>query len=176
MHRLIITGANGAGKSHLARILGQIRPDIPVISYDALRVTKNWIKRPADETAVDMARQLDAPSWILEGGPSLLRQALPLADGLVWLDPPLTLRAWRLVLRPWQHRGHTRPELPAGNADWPLQQYRFALNSLRRDAVFRNEITARLAEAGNRTVWHCRTRRDVTKLRQAWTEAAHDRP
>lgn len=171
MNRLIVTGANGAGKSYLARRLGALRPDVPVISYDALRLTENWVKRPHSETIAALETDLAAPAWILEGGPSLLRHALPLADGLVWLDPPLVTRAWRLAARPWRNRGRTRPELPPGNVDWPVQQYRFALRSLRRSALPRNEITARIAEAGHRPVWHCRTARDVAAVEHAWIQA-----
>lgn len=73
---------------------------------------------------------------------------------------PFTLRAARLFMRPWTFLGKTRPEIPDGNVDWPLQQYRFALRSLRNDTEKRDSLAAYLADA---PVWHCRTPEDVTR-------------
>ncbi|MGB0659993.1 MAG: hypothetical protein ACPGNV_07410 [Mangrovicoccus sp.] len=58
MQRLIITGTNGTGKSHLAGRLEAGRPDLPVISYDALRLTSNWVKKPAADIESALAARL----------------------------------------------------------------------------------------------------------------------
>lgn len=169
MQRLIVTGINGAGKSHVAARLHQARAGVPVTSFDAIKLTRAWQQRPRSEIDADLARAVEADSWILEGGPSLLPLALAKADAVLWLDPPEAVRAWRLLARPWRNRGQTRPELPPGNTDWPLTQYRFALRSLINRSKLRNRIAAELAAAGPLRVWHCRSKSDVDAAVDDWS-------
>lgn len=155
LKKIIITGANGVGKSHFAQQLAQVCPGVPIVAYDALKLKTGWTQRPRADTEVALAEVIRQPSWILEGGPSLLPVAIAEADGLIWLDPPEYLRAWRLAVRPWKHRGRTRPELPRGNIDWPLQQYAFALHSLWKGARTRVDIRAIYDNACHIRKWHC---------------------
>ena len=78
---------------------------------------------------IDMIRTgvVDQPSWILEGGPSVLTtHALSRADIVVWLDMPKGLRVRRIIWRSLQFMGQTRPEHPTGNPEWPgVRQMRF---------------------------------------------------
>ncbi|MBM7066597.1 DNA topology modulation protein FlaR [Actibacterium sp. 188UL27-1] len=171
MQHLIITGANGSGKSHLAQQLGAVRPNIPIVSFDAVKLMQNWQQRPRDEIDDALWQIIAQKQWILEGGPSLLPQALLRADGVIWLDPPDYLRALRLLIRPWRNFGTTRPELPPGNADWPLQQYRFAQRSLRSGARVRATIDDALAGADDATVWRCKTQRQIDQAAQTWRAA-----
>lgn len=172
MQRLIITGANGVGKSHLASRLAAVRPDVPVVRFDALKLRTGWAQRPHAAIEADLLAEIASDTWILEGGPSLLRLALARADGLVWLDPPEYLRAWRLARRPWTSLGKTRPEIPAGNVDWPLQQYRFALRSLRKGRRFRAEILDAFEGAAGLRKWRCRDARSLGPVVDHWAEGA----
>ena len=163
MRKVIVTGANGVGKSHFAERLAAARPDLRLISYDTIRLMKGWAKRPQIEIEAALSSLLKADDWIIEGGPSILSHALTKAEGVVWLDPPEILRAWRLAIRPWLNRGRTRPELPEGNVDWPLEQYRFALRSLKNRSIFRERIKSLLCGRKDVHVWHCRCQKDVGK-------------
>lgn len=167
MRRLIVTGANGAGKSHVAARLGALRPDVPVVSFDAIKLLDAWQQRPKAEIELRLAEVVARDAWILEGGPSLLPLTLPRAEAVLWLDPPELTRAGRLLLRPWRNLGQTRAELPAGNPDWPMQQYRFALRSLRKGRMFRRSI-AKAVDGGDADLWHCRTDRDIAQAAEAW--------
>lgn len=158
--KIIITGTNGVGKSHFAAELAAIRPGCPVISFDAIKLATGWHQHPRDRIEAELGAALDQPAWILEGGPSLLPVAVAQADALIWLDPPEALRAWRLVLRPWKNFGQTRPELPPGNVDWPLQQYGFALRSLKRGSKLRHRIAQSFDQARDVQRWRCRSRQD----------------
>lgn len=171
--RLIITGANGSGKTHFATQLERRRPDLTVTSYDALRLTQNWVKRPQEETTQALDFIIQREDWILEGGPSLLEHALPRCDGVIWLDPPEHIRAWWLAIRPWQNFGHVRAELPEGNVDWPVEQYRFALRSLAQSALVRETIERSLRTQPHIPVWRCRTKKQTdAALREALTAKA----
>jgi len=158
--RIIVTGANGVGKSHFTARLAQLRPGTPVVSYDALKLTTDWEQRPAEDTEAALAAALSQPAWILEGGPGLLPKAIARADALIWLDPPEYVRAWQLARRPWKHLGRTRPELPTGNTDWPSQQYLFAIRSLRKGARLRSAILEVFRTADHVQKWRCRNDRD----------------
>ena len=163
MKKIIVTGANGVGKSHFAARLAAARSDLPLLSYDAIRLEDGWTKRPQTDIEAELSNVLKKDAWIIEGGPSLLPYALASAEGVVWLDPPEILRTWRLAIRPWRNIGKTRPELPMGNVDWPLEQYRFALRSLNNRSKLRESIESRLTEQKDVYVWHCRLQREVEK-------------
>lgn len=175
MRRIVITGANGVGKSRFAKQLAEALPQVPVVGLDALKLKRGWQRRDRDEIEARLRVAVAAQTWIIEGGPSLLEIALPRADALVWLDPPTALRAWRLARRPWTSLGQTRAELPTGNPDRLSQQYAFALRSLAQTRRFRREIAARVAPAGPvrdlpsdlPRVFHCRTGSDT---RAAFTQ------
>lgn len=168
MRKIIVTGANGVGKSHFAQRLAVARPEIPVVCFDAIKLQTNWKQRARPEIDVALAQVLEKDSWILEGGPSLLFQAVEKADGLVWLDPPEHVRAWQLATRPWKFFGKTRPELPDNNVDWPIQQYRFALRSLRNGSKFRAYISEIFHGADEIQRWKCRNASERNAMIAAW--------
>lgn len=168
MQRLIVTGANGSGKSTLAAQLHALRPDIPLVSFDAIKLTRNWQQKPRSEIDRELLRVVAAEAWVIEGGPSLLSHALPRAEAVIWLDPPEVTRIWRLLKRPWRNLGKTRPELPAGNVEWPFTQYRFAFQSLRTRAAFRQQILDALNRAEDTPRWHCRSKAQLAAVVEVW--------
>ncbi|MEO1797658.1 MAG: DNA topology modulation protein FlaR [Pseudomonadota bacterium] len=168
---MVITGTNGSGKSWFARELAMRREDLEIVSYDAVRLTQDWAKRPEADVAKSMAGLVSKDSWIIEGGPGLLRHALHRAEGVVWLDPSPWLRALRLAYRPWQNLGNVRDELPTGNVDWPLQQYRFGIASLANGQNARAAIETSLRAGPKRVVWHCRSKADVSRALEAVSQA-----
>ena len=171
MKKVIITGANGVGKSHFAAEMALARPEVPVISFDAIKLKNNWQQRPRAEIDAALKEELEKEAWILEGGPSLLAQAVGKADALVWLDPPEYLRAWQLATRPWKHLGKTRPELPSGNVDWPWQQYNFALRSLKKRSKFRIHLLEVFNRADRVQKWRCRNDNDRDAVVAKWSRA-----
>lgn len=172
MQRLILTGANGAGKSYLAARLATVRPEVLLVSFDHIKLTRNWEQRPKSEINAELLRVIQADSWILEGGPSLLPYALKRAEGVIWLEPPVWLRAWRLAIRPLRNIGRTRPEIPPGNVDWPWQQYKFAIRSLRKHSRFRDSIYTLLAGAEGVRIWRIQSKRDIEAAVNDWRNAA----
>ena len=159
--RVVVTGPNGAGKTSLARALAR-RTGLPLHHADAAKLTTGWQRRPHDDARALIEAAVAGDDWIVEGGPGLLRAAIDRADLVIRLDPPLVLRAWRLALRPWKGLGRTRPELPAGNPDRLLRQYRFAIASLRADRAFRESLDDALQTTPH--VLHLRRRAEVARL------------
>ena len=110
MRRVMIVGQPGAGKSTLARALGD-RTFLPVYHMDRIHRMPVWIERSqADKTrmALDVAAR---ERWIFEGGHSATwPQRLARADTLIWLDLPVMVRLVRVMQRRVQRR--QRPDLP----------------------------------------------------------------
>ncbi|KFI56837.1 hypothetical protein [Bifidobacterium cuniculi] len=114
--RVAILGYGGAGKSTLARTLGE-RQGVPVLHLDRLHWLPGWRERD-DE---DMRRILEAflhehDAWVIEGMYTrfLFAERLELADTIVILDLPRLVclaRAWK---RYRQYRGVARPDMTEG--------------------------------------------------------------
>ena len=168
MQKVIITGANGVGKSTIAARLGDVRPNIPIISYDGLKLQTNWQTRPVHESLEALRAAISTDKWILEGGPSMLQVAIDHADGLIWLDPPEYKRAWRLFTRPLKSFGRTRAEIPDGNVDWPIQQYKFAWRSIKRGSQSRAIIAEHFDRAVIQHKWQCNNERSITLMIEHW--------
>lgn len=164
--RIVIVGANGAGKTWMALALAQAL-DQPVIHKDALALTKGWRQRDRATIAAKVLQQTAQSRWILEGGPSVLTpDVLARATLVVWLDMPGWLRGWRVLYRSLRFLGRTRPEHPAGNRDWPgPRQVRFFWRALVGGAQFRMAINAALADSQT-TVWRVVHRSEVAALLQ----------
>ncbi|MEO9897168.1 MAG: DNA topology modulation protein FlaR [Paracoccaceae bacterium] len=171
MKKIIITGANGVGKSHFAAKLSRARPDVALVSFDALKLETDWQRRPRSEIDAALMKEVEKDAWILEGGPSLLHHAIGHADAMVWLDPPEHVRAWQLAKRPWQSFGKTRPELPPGNVDWPWQQYKFALASLKKSSMFRKHISEVFHDADAVRKWRCQNENECRAVIDEWAKA-----
>lgn len=161
--RILVTGANGAGKTVMAQALATART-LPLFHNDAFALTTDWQHRPLDQ--IDEAREAVAATemWIIDGGPSIVLRGATLAraDLVIWLDIPRGLRMWRILRRTLHHRGQTRAELPAGNAEgFGLRQWRFMWKAWRNDA----EIRAKLSDAlCNSPTLHLRNRYDVAEV------------
>ncbi len=97
--RVYIVGGTGSGKSTLATRLAP-RLGLEPINLDDYRYTPTGTRADRDvltSTAADLAAR---DAWLAEG--IYLTWTLPLieaADLIVWLDPPRTVAAWRVLRR-----------------------------------------------------------------------------
>jgi adenylate kinase family enzyme len=112
MKRVMVVGQPGAGKSWVARRIGQ-RTGLPVVHMDQIHWMPGWVERVRTEK-IAMAHAVEiAETWVFEGGLSAtMAHRLSRADTLVILDVPFVLRVWRVVRRTLRHHGRTRPDLP----------------------------------------------------------------
>ena len=109
--RIAILGGGGAGKSTLARRLGQAL-GLPVIHLDRLVYGPNWSRNPPDLVRERLAGLL-GDAWIVDGTyAETAPLTLPRADLVLWLDQP----TWRRLYRSWRktrdHRGKPRADRP----------------------------------------------------------------
>ena len=117
--RIMVTGANGAGKTHLARALAAAT-GAPLLHKDAAALLTGWRQRSGAEVRTIVDAHVRQPAWVLDTGPTSLRpDVLDRTDLVIWLDPPAWLRVWRIARRSVRYLGRSRPEHPSGNRDWP---------------------------------------------------------
>jgi adenylate kinase family enzyme len=146
MRRVLIIGNSGAGKSTLARQLGG-KLGLPVIHLDVLFWKPGWVESDDDEFHARVVEALAAPTWVCDGnfgGSWHLR--MPLADTIVWIDQPAWLCLLRAILRVFQYREGSRPDMAHGCRETlDFKFYRFILTY---DRKVRPRLEAALAQHG----------------------------
>ncbi|MEU3791291.1 P-loop NTPase family protein [Streptomyces fructofermentans] len=144
MERILVVGATGAGKTTLARAVGE-RLGLPHHEMDALYYTgPGWA---VDDGFVDtVTRFSDEPRWIVDSiGSSEVRDLLwERADGVLWLDYPRRVVMPR-VLRRSLRRTVARERVFGGNretwAGWLSREHpvwwSWSQHASRRDEIER---------------------------------------
>jgi adenylate kinase family enzyme len=168
VERVAILGPGGAGKSELARALGE-RTGLPVVHLDVLYWRPGWTAPPPEEfrAAVDAAIAEDR--WILDG--NFLRDdaddpRFARADIVVFLDYPRTTCVRRALWRWLLDRRRHRTDLPEGCPEgFDLPFLRWVWNYPREN---RTDVLARLAGLGpGVTVHRLRSDADVRRFLDA---------
>ena len=148
MQRVAILGAGGAGKSELARALGE-RTGLPFVHLDVLYWRPGWTAPPEDEFRAALDAAVAGERWILDG--NFLRDdaddpRFARADTVVFLDYPRTTCVRRALWRWLRDRRRQRTDLPEGCAEgFDPAFLRWAWNYPRKN---RPDVLARLAVLG----------------------------
>jgi len=124
--RILVVGCPGAGKSVLARKLGEALR-LPVIHLDAHFWRPGWEEPPEHEWRVALDRLLSGPSWVMDGNyGSSLERRLESADAVVFLDLPRRICMWRVLMRIATTLGRRRPDSAPGcveRVDWEFLRW-----------------------------------------------------
>ncbi len=114
MKRIVIIGSGGAGKSTLARRLGEILK-LEVLHLDRLYWQSNWIKPPKDEWSERVAEMLKKDSWIMDGNfGGTMEIRLAACDTAIFLDFPRITCLYRILKRRIKYRNTNRPDMSEG--------------------------------------------------------------
>ncbi len=156
----MIIGCGGAGKSTLARKLGGIL-ELPLVHLDQAFWRPKWVERDKQEWEQIVTRLADQDRWILDGNyGGTMEIRLQRADTVVFLDRSRWLCVYRVLLRLWQTRGRTRPDMAEGCIErfsFHFLHYVFFYNKTRRPGILRklNQLSSK------QTVFRLRTQREI---------------
>ena len=114
MKRVLVIGSAGAGKSTLARRLGELL-GLEVIHLDRLFWHSGWVETPREQWRERVLELLARESWIMDGNYSnTFDLRFPACDTIIFLDLSRYLCVWRVVRRRLLYRRRNRPDMPAG--------------------------------------------------------------
>lgn len=114
MRRIAIIGCGGAGKSTLARQLGDIL-GIEVFHLDRLNWKPGWVPTPKEEWQALQDEIVNRDSWIIDGnyGATMVTR-LAAADTVIFLDYPTLMCIYRALKRQIRYWGRSRPDMNPG--------------------------------------------------------------
>lgn len=170
--RVMIIGQPGAGKSTLARKLGDLL-ELPVIHIDKIHWQSGWVARSTAEKG-RLCREVHAqPQWIFEGGHSKTwPERLSRADTLIWLNFPLRIRAWRVFLRTIKYHGESRPDLPGNCPERFNREFTHWIWSTRNTGRIKMQTQFESASAQKEKYQLC-NRRQVDQLLSSFAQEAN---
>ena len=115
----MIIGCGGAGKSTLARKLGE-KTGLPVVHLDQIFwAPGNWQHLEEEEFDARLMEQMEKPRWILDGNFNrTMELRLSFCDTVIYLDYPrlVCMKNWLgRVIKNW---GHAREDMAEGCGEW----------------------------------------------------------
>ena len=114
MERIVIIGCGGAGKSTLARRLGE-KLDIPVVHLDKLWWKPGWVESTPEEFDEKLAAELEKPQWIIDGNFNrTMPQRLGKCDTVIYLDFSRLACLMGVFKRIITTHGKVRPDMGEG--------------------------------------------------------------
>jgi adenylate kinase family enzyme len=114
MKRVLIIGSGGAGKSTVAKRLGQLL-DIEVKHLDRFYWRAGWVEASREDWLKTVTELISGDSWIIDGNyGGTLELRLERCDTIVFLDLPRLLCLWRIVKRRLLYWNRSRPDMAEG--------------------------------------------------------------
>lgn len=162
MQRVTILGCGGAGKSTLARELGE-KTGLPVIHLDRVFWKPGWVESTREEFDAAHAELVTGDRWIIDGNYSrTFEKRMAAADTVIVLDLP----RWQCLLgifgRFLKGVGKTRPDMTPGcpeKLDWEFIKWVWNFRTRSRD----KQLTLAEELRRTKTVHVLKTRRQVRR-------------
>jgi len=162
MERIMIIGCGGAGKSTLARQLGE-KTGLPVVHLDQIWWSPgSWQHISREEFDARLFEKMEKPQWILDGNFNrTMEPRLKKCDTVIYLDMPriVCLISWiGRVIKNW---GTARPDMAEGCNEWfDPEMAKWIWNFNKQN---RKRYLDLLAQLEGKQVYILRSRRAVKK-------------
>ena len=163
MERILIIGCPGAGKTTLARQLGE-KLGLPVVHLDSIFWSPgNW--EHLDQKAFDAAllAELEKSQWIIEGNyDRTLPLRLSYCDDVIWLDYSrgVCMRRWlKRMITNWNY---VRPDMAPGcleRFEWDFAKFIWTFNQ-----EHRNKYEHLFAACPDKKLYRFRSPRQLKKF------------
>ena len=140
MERILIIGCGGAGKSTLARQLGE-KLELPVVHLDKLFWKPGLVEESFEEFDRKLAIELEKTRWIMDGNFNrTMPQRLSKCDTIIYLDFSRWACLWGVVRRIITTYGTVRPDMGDGcpeRFDREFLQWVWNFNKNKRERNYR---------------------------------------
>ncbi len=147
MERILIIGCGGAGKSTLARQLGD-KLGLPVVHLDKLFWHPGWVESSKDEIDGKIMAELQKPRWIMDGNYNrTLPKRIGYCDTVIYLDFSRIACLWGVLKRVVTTYGTVRADMGEGcpeRFDLDFLKWVWNFNKEKREQYYRmlNEAEA----------------------------------
>ena len=146
MERIIIIGCGGAGKSTLARQLGE-KLNIPVVHLDKLWWNPGWVEKSQEEFDELHRHALSKEKWIIDGNFNrTMPERIARCDTVIYLDFSRFACIRGVIKRVLTTYGTVRPDMGEGcpeRIDFAFLKWVWNYNRDKRERNYRllNEAT-----------------------------------
>ena len=114
MERVVIIGCGGAGKSTLARSLGE-KTGLPVVHLDKLFWKPGWVESTREEIDGIIQWEIRKDRWIIDGNYNrTLTMRMERCDTVIYLDFSRFACLWGVMKRILTTHGTVRPDMGDG--------------------------------------------------------------
>ena len=149
MERIVIIGCGGAGKSTLARQLGE-KLDIPVVHLDKLFWNPGWVEKTQEEFDTLHEQELAKEKWIMDGNFNrTMPQRIARCDTVIYLDFSRIACLLGVLKRVLTTYGKVRPDMGEGcpeRIDFEFLKWVWGYNKNKRERNYKLLNEAQHAE------------------------------
>ena len=139
MERILIIGCGGAGKSTLARQLGD-KLGLPVVHLDKLFWKPGWVESSKEEIDGKILEEMQKPRWIMDGNYNrTLPERIKYCDTVIYLDFSRFACLYGVFKRLLTNLGKTRPDMGEGckeKIDWEFICWIWNFNRTKREQYY----------------------------------------